>query len=622
MSLKNLFGGKCWNQWPDDIKLRYHNALHYYGVKLSDDIKFHKFLQFIFFKQWSAIKKYANSKQIKIIGDVPIFVAYDSSDVWSNKRYFQLDEKGNLTVIAGVPPDYFSETGQLWGNPLYNWDAFKNESYDWWLKRIGYSIFIYDGVRIDHFRGFEACWTVAASEKTAINGKWIKAPGTELFNRIFQVIKSPFILAEDLGLITDEVEILRDRFSFPGMKIMQFSFSDETNAYLPHNFTTSNCIAYTGTHDNDTTVGWFKSLDKKSADLLKKYIPDINISNCNWKLIEFCLASCAKYAVIPMQDLFGFGSESRMNTPGAAEGNWQWRFKDCLYKNDIKNNSKTSLFVKLIIPFFLIIIASGVIYWIFISNFITAYTHNYALSRGGHINFLLLKLLLIVTLAQSVIIFFIYSYFIRRIIILPIKKIIMYMRQIGDGGEFTDFSVGGAAEFSLLIKQFKNMLDKLNETNIELENAREKNFQLEKYHILSNLSSGISHEINNPVNNISLYLETLNLSNTTNTQTSHIISKIENELSKITNITTRFNDFSKMSFDSPKEINIQNFVENIKEFLDYYFKKFNFEFCLEINLNNNNKINLIKNAIEAIDEKKMEKLHFVFQKLAGITISK
>ena len=346
MSLKKFFGGKCWREWPEDIRLRHNNALHYYGVKLADDIKFHKFLQFLFFKQWMAVKKYANSKNIKIIGDLPIFVAYDSADVWSNRHNFQINASGDMTSVAGVPPDYFSETGQLWGNPLYNWDSFRCDGFDWWLKRIGYSTYIFDGVRIDHFRGFEACWTIPAAEKTAINGKWVNAPGYDLFNRIFSVMKSPFIIAEDLGLITDEVEKLRDKYNFPGMKILQFAYSDPANVYLPHNFTTSNCVVYTGTHDNDTSLGWFKTLDKESAALLKKYIPDINQSNCCWKLIEAALASSADYAILPLQDILGLDSYARMNTPGAADGNWRWRYhKSALNSNIIeKLNELTKLY--------------------------------------------------------------------------------------------------------------------------------------------------------------------------------------------------------------------------------------------------------------------------------------
>lgn len=327
MSLKSFFDGKCWNQWPEDIKLRYHYALVHYGTKLKDSVLFHKFLQFIFFKQWMRIKQYANSKKIRIIGDAPIFVAFDSSDVWSQRNYFLLDKDGNPSFVAGVPPDYFSETGQLWGNPLYNWDAFKTSEFDWWLKRIGYSLYIFDGVRIDHFRGFEAYWSVPASEKNAINGKWIKAPCYDLFNRLFSVLKNPFIIAEDLGIITEEVEKFRDAYKLPGMKILQFAFDSADNDYLPHNYLNGNCVVYTGTHDNETTYGWYKNSDVKTKNIIASYIPDISEKNCCWKMIEYAIASSAKYCIIPMQDLMGLDNSARMNVPSAAAGNWQWRYE-------------------------------------------------------------------------------------------------------------------------------------------------------------------------------------------------------------------------------------------------------------------------------------------------------
>ncbi|MBP7651956.1 4-alpha-glucanotransferase [Candidatus Dependentiae bacterium] len=335
MSLKSFFGGKCWNQWPEDIKLRYQHALVHYGTKLKDDVLFHKFLQYIFFRQWMKIKKYANSKNINIIGDVPIFVAYDSSDVWSQRHYFMLDRDGNPSFVAGVPPDYFSETGQLWGNPLYNWESFKHTEFDWWLKRIGYSLYIFDGVRIDHFRGFEAYWTIPASEKTAINGYWSKAPCYQLFNKIYSVLKSPFIIAEDLGIITEEVEKFRDTYKLPGMKVLQFAFETPDNDYLPHNYLNGNCVVYTGTHDNETTLGWYKNLNEKAKNTVKQYIPGISTKTCCWRMIEYAIASSAKYAIIPMQDLFELDNSARMNAPSVASGNWQWRYEDKQLTPDI-----------------------------------------------------------------------------------------------------------------------------------------------------------------------------------------------------------------------------------------------------------------------------------------------
>jgi len=246
-----------------------------------------------------------------------------------------LDRDGNPSFVAGVPPDYFSETGQLWGNPLYNWESFKHTEFDWWLKRIGYSLYIFDGVRIDHFRGFEAYWTIPASEKTAINGYWSKAPCYQLFNKIYSVLKSPFIIAEDLGIITEEVEKFRDTYKLPGMKVLQFAFETPDNDYLPHNYLNGNCVVYTGTHDNETTLGWYKNLNEKAKNTVKQYIPGISTKTCCWRMIEYAIASSAKYAIIPMQDLFELDNSARMNAPSVASGNWQWRYEDKQLTPDI-----------------------------------------------------------------------------------------------------------------------------------------------------------------------------------------------------------------------------------------------------------------------------------------------
>ena len=291
-----------------------------------------KVLQFYFFEQWLALRTYANKQGIKIIGDIPIFVAPDSVDVWANRRLFLLDKAGQATVVAGVPPDYFSETGQLWGNPLYNWPALKRKKFKWWVDRIKATLQLVDIIRIDHFRGFEAYWEIPADEETAINGRWVKAPGMELFKTIEKALGHLPILAEDLGVITPEVEALRDGFGFPGMKILQFAFDSKeagglnpTNAFLPHNHS-FNCVVYTGTHDNDTTKSWYRSRTPEEKDLIRRYLarPDNDIV---WDFIRLAMASSACFAVMPMQDVLNLDTDARMNTPSTLGGNWAWRYR-------------------------------------------------------------------------------------------------------------------------------------------------------------------------------------------------------------------------------------------------------------------------------------------------------
>ena len=272
------------------------------------------------------MKLYANKKGISVIGDIPIFVSPDSADVWANQSLFKLDSKGFPTAVAGVPPDYFSKTGQLWGNPLYNWAEHKKTGYAWWISRIRQQLQLVDYLRIDHFRGFEAYWSVPYGDETAINGKWVKGPGTSLFRAIEKELgKDLPIFAEDLGVITPQVEKLRDTFHFPGMKVLQFAFNDTAESdFLPYLYP-ENCICYTGTHDNDTTVGWYLELDEKYRDKVRRYM-NCDGSNIHWDFIRTALGSTARYAIFPLQDLFGFGSDCRMNTPGAAAGNWAWRY--------------------------------------------------------------------------------------------------------------------------------------------------------------------------------------------------------------------------------------------------------------------------------------------------------
>jgi 4-alpha-glucanotransferase len=283
----------------------------------------------VFFKQWKELKKYVNEKEIKIIGDMPIFIAYDSSDLWANKELFTIDEEGKLTFVAGVPPDYFSATGQLWGNPLYKWDEMEKDEFLWWRERFSSLLGLVDIIRIDHFRGFEAYWKIPGGSKTAEPGKWVKAPGKELFSTVKKYLGDLPILAEDLGVITKEVEELRDEFNFPGMKVLQFAFgTGMERKFLPHNFVT-NCVVYTGTHDNDTTKAYFeKEKENKENDIFKhaqKYL-NYNGEDILSKLIRIAYASVANIVVIPMQDILNLGDEARMNFPSTTGGNWSWRF--------------------------------------------------------------------------------------------------------------------------------------------------------------------------------------------------------------------------------------------------------------------------------------------------------
>ena len=327
MACKEAEGGKPWTLWNDKYKNPSSADKEELSRKLARRMGYYRFIQFIFFSQWTKLKEYANGKGVKIIGDMPIFVAFDSADVWASKEQFLLDEDGFPTVVAGVPPDYFSETGQLWGNPIYDWDVMKANGYGWWISRIRQQLTLYDYVRIDHFRGFEAYWAIPYGEETAINGKWQKGPDHDLFARVREVFGEDLpIIAEDLGVITPEVEALRDDFKLPGMKVLQFAFdSDETNPFLPHNHV-QNSICYTGTHDNDTTVGWFESASEYTREHCKEYLRAGNDSIA-WVMISAALASTSKMAIVPMQDLLELDSKGRMNTPSVASGNWSWRSK-------------------------------------------------------------------------------------------------------------------------------------------------------------------------------------------------------------------------------------------------------------------------------------------------------
>ena len=324
-----------WQDWDEDLKLRKPEALNIARQELDDEDFAQKFYQFAFFRQWQAVKDYANSNGVSIIGDVPIFVALDSADVWCNPQEFKLNADGSPKVVAGVPPDYFSQTGQLWGNPIYNWDLMRATGFQWWIDRIRHTLKTVDIVRIDHFRGFAASWEVPGGDKTAERGQWVNVPGKDLFNTLKWVFGELPILAEDLGVITPDVEELRDGFNFPGMRILQFAWGGDTkNIDLPHNYIPNSCV-YTGTHDNDTTVGWFNSKAgkgsgrdakqiKKEKDFCLKYLRSDG-KEIHWDFIRAVLASVANTAVIPMQDLLGLGNDARMNLPASTSGNWQWR---------------------------------------------------------------------------------------------------------------------------------------------------------------------------------------------------------------------------------------------------------------------------------------------------------
>ncbi len=340
-SIKRKYDNKAWFQWPDELKYRKEDALNAARESLSEDILFEKFVQFILLTQWNKLREYANSRNIQIIGDMPIYVDHNSSDVWCNPQYFKLNEDGNPIFVAGVPPDYFSSTGQLWGNPVYNWNKLKEDGFEWWTKRFTHNLNLYDFVRIDHFRGLIAYWEVPAYEKTAINGEWQQVPAYDFFDTIIAKIEKLNLIAEDLGVITEDVVKVMEHYGFPGMKVLQFAFEgNPSNAYLPHNYT-RNTVVYSGTHDNNTAIGWYKEEASKMAkDFLSKYAgKEINENNINWELIRLAMSSVSNIAIIPIQDILGKDSNSRMNIPGTAVNNWRFRFR----KEEITDNIKNKL---------------------------------------------------------------------------------------------------------------------------------------------------------------------------------------------------------------------------------------------------------------------------------------
>ena len=327
MAVKDSFDGKSWDQWEEDIRLRKPEAIAAYQEQLSAEIDFYEFLQYLFAGQWTGLKTYANEQGIEIIGDIPIYVAFDSADTWANPKLFQLDEENLPVAVAGCPPDAFSATGQLWGNPLYAWDYHKKTGYDWWILRIGYSYRLYDIVRVDHFRGFEAYFSIPYGDETAVNGHWEKGPDFELFAAMKMKLGKKEMIAEDLGVITPPVRKMIKKCGYPGMKVLQFAFDSYDSEYLPHNYD-KNCIVYTGTHDNQTTRGWYEENNRKVQKYIREYLRVKSGKDVVEAMIATAMSSTAGTAVIPMQDWLGLGREARMNFPSTLGDNWKWRLTD------------------------------------------------------------------------------------------------------------------------------------------------------------------------------------------------------------------------------------------------------------------------------------------------------
>jgi 4-alpha-glucanotransferase len=330
MALKYHFEQAMWTEWPDDIRRREETALTLYRDKLSDEIGYWNFVQFTFFAQYNKLKNYANEKGIKIYGDMPIYVSMDSSDIWASPKLFMLDDDLHPVKVAGCPPDDYSPTGQLWGNPLYNWDTMKKDGYKWWVSRIKYSQKLFDLIRIDHFRGFESFYAIPAEDKTAENGEWLKGPSMKLFDTIKKELGSVNLVAENLGFLTDSVEKMLKKSGYPGMNVLEFAFyGSEDSNYLPHNYI-PNSVSYIGTHDNDTAIGWYKSLDKNNRKFAKKYMHLTRREGIAWGMIRTLYSSVSSLVIIQMQDFLELDSFARMNTPSTiGGGNWMWRMNAC-----------------------------------------------------------------------------------------------------------------------------------------------------------------------------------------------------------------------------------------------------------------------------------------------------
>jgi 4-alpha-glucanotransferase len=326
MALKRHFGWQAWTDWPREIALREPEALARWREELGDEIGIQSLSQFLFGRQWQRVHTYANAAGIRIIGDMPIFVGHDSADVWSHRELYYLDDAGQPTVIAGVPPDYFSPTGQRWGNPHYRWGLMRETGYAWWLARLRRTLSQIDMVRLDHFRGFSGYWEVPASEETAMHGRWVKGPGPDFFHAVERALGKLPIIAEDLGVITEDVDALRKQFGLPGMRVLQFAFDgDPANHHLPHNYTPDS-VVYSGTHDNDTTQGWYRTAPVKIKNNARLYTGTDGHA-IHWDFLRLAMTSCADMAIVPLQDVLGLGSEARINAPGVPHGNWTWRYR-------------------------------------------------------------------------------------------------------------------------------------------------------------------------------------------------------------------------------------------------------------------------------------------------------
>ncbi len=330
MAVKDWFDGAPWTEWAEDIRLRWPNAMDYYRRELYFDVEFQQYLQYTFYMQWMKLKNYANDRGIRLIGDIPIYVAMDSADTWAHPELFQLDENNVPLAVAGCPPDGFSAIGQLWGNPLYRWDYHRDTGYEWWISRLEYCFRLYDVVRIDHFRGFDEYYSIPYEATTAVGGHWEKGPGMALFARVEEALGRREVIAEDLGYVTDSVRELVRSSGFPGMKVLEFAFDSRdsgcANDYLPHNYG-ENCVAYTGTHDNETIRGWFDSISTEEQEMAREYLCDSRTpkKELNWAFISLIMRSSARICIIPMQDYLGYGNECRMNKPSTVGINWKWR---------------------------------------------------------------------------------------------------------------------------------------------------------------------------------------------------------------------------------------------------------------------------------------------------------
>ena len=335
MALREQFKLVSWSEWPDHYRLRDPQALLDYEEEHSHEIEMHAFFQFLFFRQWNELKKYANAKGVKIIGDIPIFMGFDSADVWAFPHLFMLDEDRRPTFVAGVPPDFFSATGQLWGNPLYDWKEHHKEGYDWWIRRIAETLETVDFIRLDHFRGFAGYYQIPASAKTAEVGEWVKGPGQDLFDTILAELGELPFLAEDLGVITQDVIDLRERYNFPGMRIFQFAFwGDADDPFLPHTYPV-NCVTYTGTHDNDTVRSWYQHAPKREQQFCMSYLGYPPKKDFAHSMIRRIWSSVAVFAIAPMQDFLDLGNSARMNLPATTKGNWRWRMESGSLSSDI-----------------------------------------------------------------------------------------------------------------------------------------------------------------------------------------------------------------------------------------------------------------------------------------------